>query len=240
MYAIVMNPDGTYYTSPVFGHYCKVTATDDYGKYRQAIYNRFYVVLNEKGDSLAKQYVFDSAKEFLEPRIHIVDARTDGWIKDEDGYGSVAYLADIDFYAENVEIEPHLLEKCLQVGKEEQYREYMDIETQWDIQNYLHVSGYMHDASIESIKQEGDTLHVLFDGCWGLKIELWFSGDVSYSMGDRTDPLADPYWYGATVQQENGYFWLIDNDDAQISDITDEYCYFKAKHIRYRVIPNKK
>ena len=237
MYAIVMNPDGTYYTSPIFAYYCKITATDDYEKYRQSIYNRFYVVLNPNGTSLVKQYVFNPAKEFLKPSIHIVDTRTDAWIKDEDGHGCVAWLADVDFDADVLEIEPHLLEKCYQIGKEEQYQEYVDIETEGDIQNYLHVSGYMHDARVESFKQEGDTLHVLFDGCWGLKIELWFSGDVSYSLGDRTDPLADPYWYGANVQKENGYYWLIDDDEAQISDITDEYCYFKAKHIRYRVIP---
>ena len=101
----------------------------------------------------------------------------------------------------------------------------------------MFVSGGMHDAFIETVNQDENSLYVLFDGCWGLKIEMWFSGDVSYSTSSRNPEEFDPYWFGATFKKENEYLYLIDEEDMDINEISDEYCWFKAKSVRYHLIP---
>lgn len=237
VYAIVKNQNGTFYTSPVFAYYCRITSTNEYQKYLDSIYNRFYVVLNQDKTRLIKQYVFDRSSQYLQPRIHIVEAQTDGWKVDADGHGCVAYLDTVDFFADPLEIEPTLLKKCIRIGKETQYKEYVDIETNEDIENFRYVSGGMHDAFIETAEQKDDTLYVLFDGSWGAKIEVWFIGDISYSIRARQAERSDPYWMASTFRRENGYFYLIDGADMEVDDISDDFCWFKAKNVRYRVLP---
>lgn len=73
MYAIVRNGNGTFYTSAVFGYFCKITATDDYQKYLERTHNQFYLVLNEKKDRLIKKFVFPWGNKYLDPQVLIIN-----------------------------------------------------------------------------------------------------------------------------------------------------------------------
>jgi len=232
MYAIVKDEDGTNYTSPVFAYYNSITATDKFQRYLESIYNRFYVVLNREGTGLIKQYAFRKSDPTLNLRIHIVNAEQDDWIVDADGYGCTAFLQSVDFLADELIVPPQLLKVCCQRGQEEHYQEFVDIETDRDIQNFEVVSGGLHDAFIETLRATEDSLYILFDGCWGLKFEMWFSGDVAYHLSEN----GDSEWLDSTLKKENGYLYLIDEGDINIADISDDYCWFKAKNIRYRVL----
>ena len=75
-----------------------------------------------------------------------------------------------------------------------------------DIKNLEWASGGFHDARIAKKKlQDDDTLYLLFDGTWGCKIEVWFSGDLEYDTSSRDPETVDPYWFGATVILQDGF-----------------------------------
>lgn len=43
------------------------------------------------------------------------------------------------------------------------------------------------------------------------------------------------------VQQllkKNGFIYFVDEDDTTVDEIGEGYCYFKAWHMKYRIIPN--
>ena len=37
---------------------------------------------------------------------------------------------------------------------------------------------------------------------------------------------------------ENGFIYFVDEDDMTVEDIGQGYCYFKARNMKYRIIPN--
>ena len=100
------------------------------------------------------------------------------------------------------------------------------------------VSGYFHDACISKLKKQDDALYVLFNGTWGCSIEVWLAGDVSYSVKSRDPENCDPYWFGSSVLMEDGWIYFVDDEYVSIKDITDEYCWFKARTLKYHVIPD--
>ena len=115
----------------------------------------------------------------------------------------------------------------------------------------LALDGADHDALDEVLLNEGvhrdhgsgrdeddGVLHVHFDGTWGCEIDVWFWGDVSYCIESRNPDLWDPYWSTSSIFFENGYIYLVDESDMSAEQINASYCWFKAKHMKYQVIPD--
>ena len=128
------NKDGSHYTSVVFGYFCKITSTDDYKRYLEGIHNRFYVVLNEAKDALNKKYIFPSDNKYLDPQVLIVEADQDNWLFEDDTHGCVDFLHGVDFYAEEMAIDPVLLGQCITMDAMCRYNEYVEIKTEKDIE----------------------------------------------------------------------------------------------------------
>ena len=82
------------------------------------------------------------------------------------------------------------------------------------------------------------TLYLLFDGIWGCGIEMWFSGDPEYDTQSRNPEKFDPYWSGSTLILQDGFVYLVDDDDMTVDRIGEGYTYFKARQLKYRVIPD--
>lgn len=238
MYAIVKNKNGKYYTSMVFGYYCKITATDDYQQYLESIHNQYYLVLNKEKNRLVKKYVFPWESKYLDPQILIVDTEQAEWTLDEQSHGCVSFLCGTDIDADDFSLDPSLLGKCIAMDAMQEYLEYVEVKSEADIEKLRCVSGCFHDAHIEKCEHIGDTVHVLFDGVWGCKIELWFSGDASFCVDSRDPEYDDPTWYDSSILSEDGYFYLVDDCDMKVQDITDKYCWFKGRTLKYHIIPD--
>lgn len=73
---------------------------------------------------------------------------------------------------------------------------------------------------------------------WGCQIEVWFWGDLEYDTSSRDPEFDDPYWFGATVILQDGFVYLLDEENMTVEQITSGYCYFKARHMKYHIIPN--
>lgn len=77
-----------------------------------------------------------------------------------------------------------------------------------------------------------------FDGTRGCEIEVWFRGDLEYDTSGRDSETSDPYWFSSTVILQDGFGYLIDDNDMTVERITPGYCYFKSRHMKYRIIPD--
>lgn len=241
MHAIIRQGSGKYYISAVFGYYRDITATDSYEKYLEEIYKPYYIVWDSEKKRLIRWLSMVPNTKYLIPQILIVDTDCSNWNVDENGVGCVNFLSRelLDSFLDE-EIQPEsILEKCRAIDKGYVYDETPEIKTQQDIENLEQVSGGFHDARIikEELQKDG-TLYLRFDGTWGCEIEVWFWGDLQYDTSSRDPGEYDPSWFGSTVILQDGFVYFVDDENMTVEQITSEYCYFKARHMKYRVIPD--
>ena len=232
MYAIIREGDGNFYTSLVFGYY-KSSNDSDYK-------NRFWIVLNKSKTALIKQHVLQQNTKYLIPMVLITDADESGWNKISENEESVDFLPTGELLSmiDSNTIPSELTKKCIEMDSAYKFESIRTINTADDIRDLKWVSGGFHDAFIAEKKECGNSLYLLFDGTWGCKIEVWFEGDISYDTSSRDPEKFDPYWFGSTVKIDNGFIYLIDDEDVSINDINSSYCWFKARTMKYRVIPD--
>ncbi len=242
MYAIVRQGNAKYYTSTVFAYFHDVRSSDDYQRYLEQIHSPYYIVWNEDKTHLVKVFAMQPNTKYLIPQILIVDANTDNWIEDtETGMGRVSFLSRelADKLSVSHKMPPEIFEKCMLLEKSFSYDPCPEVKTEKDIENLECASGGFHDAYIRScILQDNGMLHVRFGGIWGCEIDVWFWDDVSYCIESRDPALFDPNWYSSSVFFHNGYIYLVDESDMTAEEIDDNYCWFKAKHMKYRIIPD--
>lgn len=233
MEAIIRLGNGKYYKSKIFGIY------RDNLQERYAT-DYYYIVFEQDNKQLIKKYEFNQdASPFLDLMVLITDTDNDDMVLDEKGIGQVDFLTKDD-------IEGLLEEKIkykdkLEICKKYIIRdiiEYQEIEEQKDIDDFLQVTGWLHDAHIEeTTTDDNEDLHVLFSGVWGCKIEIVFSGDISYNRG-RLDG-GDIWWYGCTLMIHENSIILVDEENFEIND---DFCensdWFTANKMKYKVIPN--
>jgi len=232
MYAMIREGDGKFYTSMVFGYY-KSSDKSDYK-------NRFWIVLNKAKSALVKQNVLQQNTKYLIPMVLITDADKTDWNKISENEESVDFLptAELLSLIDNNAIPGEFTSKCIEMDSAYQFESIRSINSENDIRDLEWVSGGFHDAFIAEKRESENSLYILFDGTWGCKIEVWFEGDVSYDTSCRDPEKWDPYWFGSTVTIENGFVYLIDDEDVSVSDINPNYCWFKARTMKYRVIPD--
>lgn len=241
MHAIIRQGNGKYYISAVFGYYENITATDDYQRYIESIHNPYWIVWDADKQRLIKWLNMVPNTKYIIPQVLIVDADRSNWNADKNGVGCVDFLTKdlIDSFIDK-EIQPQeILNKCHAMDQGYIYKEIKEIKTEKDIENLEWVAGGFHDARIAEEELKDGTLYLRFDGTWGCEIEVWFWGDLEYDTSSRDPEYDDPYWYGSTVILQDGFVYFADDYDLTVDDITEGgYCYFKARHMKYRVIPD--
>lgn len=242
MYAIVRQGNGKYYTSTVFGYFHDAKSQNEYERYLEQIYSPYYIVWNEDKTHLTKVFAMQQNTKYLIPQILIVDENTENWIKDKaTNTGCVSFLSReiADRLCNTHEIPSEIFEKCLLLENTFSYTPISEIKTEKDIESLVLVSGGFHDAHIQTCKLLDDgTLYVHFDGTWGCEIDLWFWDDVSYCIESINPEFYDPYWYESSIFFENGYVYLVDESNMTAAHISDNCCWFKAKHMKYQIIPD--
>lgn len=241
MHAIIRQGDGKYYVSAVFGYYRDITATDDYERYLESIHKPYWIVWDEEKKKLIRWLAMVPNTKYIIPQILIFDSDQSGWNMDEEGVGCVDFLSRelLDSILDK-DIQPEdILEKCRLMDSGYIYSEIKEIKSEKDIKDLEWASGGFHDARIakEELQDDG-TLYLRFDGTWGCEIEVWFWGDLEYDTSSRDPEICDPYWFGSTVILQDGFVYFVDDDDMTVDQIASGYCYFKARHMKYRIIPD--
>ena len=241
MHAIIRQGDGKYYISAVYGYYEDYTATDDYDRYLEEIHKPYWIVWDPEKKRLIRWLTMVPDETYIIPQILIVDSDTTNWVIDEKSGGCVNFLdrALLDSFLDAEEQPEEILKKCRAMDAGYVYDDTPEIKTEKDIKNLEWVSGGFHDAHIakEELQEDG-TLYLRFDGIWGCQIEVWFWGDLEYDTSSRDSEFDDPYWFGATVILQDGFVYLVDEENMTVEQITSGYCYIKARHMKYHIIPN--
>ena len=242
MHAIINQKDGSHYVSAVFGYYKNISATDDYQRYLESIYNPYYVVWDATYTKLVKQLVMVPDTKYMIRQVLIIDTDRSDWTMNDDGEGCVNFLDKdlIDMVVDDGELPTEIMQKCKSAYSGFVYNDTTEIKNQHDIENLMWASGGFHDARIVNVTPEDDgTLHIHFDGTWSCEIDVWFWGELEYDISSRYPAEYDPYWFGSSVFFHDGYVYFVDEYDMTVDRIGPGYCYFKARHMKYRIIPDK-
>lgn len=169
----------------------------------------------------------------------IVDCDRSDFHLDADGCGCLNFLPRENLgRVQEIEMREEMLRKCILLDRNYDYNPYPQIRTSDDIECLMTASGGFHDAYIENCEMKGNELYVLFAGVWGCEIEMWFSGDIEYSIASRDPEYSDPCWYGSTMLIEHEFIYFVDEDDRKVEDINNQYCWFKARNVTYHIKPN--
>ena len=226
MHAIVREKDGNYYITPVFGYLG--------GKYQ------YYFVWNKDRSRISKLSAYEENGRCLTRGIIIVDSDQNNWIMDENGIGCIDFLTldqleDIVCMNDQPE---DILKKCREMDEGYEYEERPEIKNEKDAEDLMWAAGCFHDAFIEKEEmQEDGKLYVLFDGIWGCKVEMWFWENLEYDTSSR-DEYGDKWWMDSSILFEEGFIYLVDDEGITVDKISKGYCYFKARHVQYHIIPD--
>lgn len=231
MHAIIRIGNGKYYTSAIFGSYIDGIKRD--------WFKRYYFVFDESKTKLVIQPGFDPKKSpYLDQLVLFFDEDDTDWEYEENGDGNVSFLPkkELKRYVKSGDIPEDKLQRCKEIDASAIFHDTVEIQNEKDIERLMMISGCFHDACISDMKQLADgALEVSFDGIWGCVIKMKFSGDVSCCTDSRDPEQYDPYWLNASLQKKDGYYYFVD-DEVEIEDINDDYCWFRAKKIKYKVI----
>lgn len=240
MHAIVRQGNGRYYVSAVFGYYEDITAEDEHQRYLEIIHKSYCIVWNPEKSRLISCPAMAKNTDCLIPQIIVVDSDLRGWNINEDGEGCVDFLSRelLDSFLDS-DIQPDdILAKCRKMDEGYEYNEIREIRTLKDAEDLEWASGYFHDGYITEEKLQRDgTLYLRFDGTWGCEIEVWLWGNLEYDTSYRNPEYYDPYWSGCTVLLHDGFVYFVDDLDMTVDKIGPGYCWFKARHMEYRIIP---
>lgn len=73
---------------------------------------------------------------------------------------------------------------------------------------------------------------------YGLLIPLADGTMKENNTDSRDSEDAEVWWYGSTMIRQGGFIYFVDDDDIKVEDIKPGYCWFKARNVKYRVIPD--
>ena len=239
MHALIRQGNGKYYVSAVFGYFRRISKDNLY--HPQDYSKAHWIVWDPEKKRLIRWLAMEPDTKYIIPQVLIVDSEQSNWITDERGVGCVDFLSKelLDSFLDEEQQPSDILDKCRAMDSEYVYNETPEIKTQKDIEDLDWASGGFHDARIikEELREDG-SLYLRFDGTWGCEIEVWFWGDLEYDTSSRNPENYDPYWLGSTVIIKDGFVYFVDEEDMTVEQITEGYCYFKARHMKYRIIPN--
>jgi len=241
MHALIRQGNGKFYVSTVFGYYHNVKSEDDYQRYLERIHSPYYIVWDENREHLIKWFAMQPNTKYLIPQVLIIDADMSNWLVDDEGFGGVKYLPRelADQYAESGMLPKELYDKCVAEDSDFHYEPYPEIHIERDIENLNWATLGFHDAYIaEKDLQTDGTLYLRFKGTWGCEVEVWFWGDLEYDTSCRDSKEWIPYWDGSTTMIQDGFIYFVDGVDMTVDEINADYCYFKARHMKYHIIPN--
>lgn len=233
MQGIIRCGNGKYYCSPIFGMYINKNALN-------TPFHAFVICFDESKTKLVKQPLYNPiAKPYLELMVLFTDDDQTGWINWDNQYQGVDFLPlKLALKIVNDGLVPCEIQKrCIEYDLFEDYSVFKAIKTEDDIKTFMLITGELHDARIVKLEKQPDgSLYVLFDGVWGCSVELVFSGDVAYCAESRNPEKWDPYWFESSIVFQDGLVYFFDSS-KKLTALNDNDCWFKAKTMAYRIIP---
>jgi len=242
MHAIINDGNGDYYVSYVFGRYHDINYND---KPKLDSYADWFIIWNKDKTKIIAYPSQVLGTRYILPLVTIIDVAGNEWFEKGDNNCCVDFLnkETIELLL-NTESQPKdILEKCREADKDYEYRDIREINTEDDAKGFLWAVGGLHDAFIDKYEiEDNGTLHVTFDGVWGLKVELWFSGDIVYNIPEPDPDYGHEIWYDSSLILSDGFKYLVDFEgitEEDLGNLGKDCTWFKSKKINYRLTPLK-
>lgn len=67
---------------------------------------------------------------------------------------------------------------------------------------------------------------------------MWLENDVSYSTESRNPDYEDPYRSESSMAIEDGFIYFYGCDGISPLELSNKYCWFKARKVKYHIIPD--
>lgn len=233
MYVLINNDDGTYYTSAAFAYY-RDKSVDEHGQKVPEAWRYYYLVLNKEKTAVVKKYIYDrNDYVYFRKMVLCLDDSEEGWSFKEDGTGEINTHEKAALLAMERNGVGFVTQDLIEEDRKYSFNDIQEIRTQFDANRLNTLSWGFHDAYVDEIEANADTLRILLKGVWGCNVEIWFVGDVQYDMSFRSDPRYSPYWDSGYVWLENGFIYLADEYEADVNKITKDTCWFRARSAKY-------
>ena len=235
MYAIIREGKGSYYTSAVFAYYDE-TDYSDYLKQLDSAYKKYVAVFNREKTVILKLPINPIKNRLIDTQVIITDTDNVDWdILDGHGNGTVAFSSREEI--ENLLNTENTDNRFTEYDKSYPYNAVRSIETEKDIEDFYCASGRLHDANLAEMNYFNNSLCVLFKNVWGCSIEMQFKNVIEFNA-PSLEPYEDNSWFSSTIFIGNGEITLVNEQLLTPEKIRDFNTYFKAKEVKYRIIPN--
>ncbi len=120
--------------------------------------------------------------------------------------------------------------------------EWKYVKNQKDAENLLSAAWGFHDATLKSISYElresvsdPSCVRVLFTGCWECDIVLEFKKDVLIHLNCDDSATPDDIM-DSNILFHDGFVYWVDDCIESVDDITEEYIYFRARSLAWKMI----
>ena len=232
MQAIIRCGKGKYYCSPIFGVYREAD---------EKPFRSYAVCFDENKERLIKQPIFNPKKKpFLNLMVIYTDESRSDWVDYGNGYEGVGFLTfeKVSELIADGNLPDDIRKACDALDLHEDFSDFKEIKSSDDIEKLMLITGYFHDGIIDKSEEYPDgSVYVMFDGVWGCKVELMFSGDVSCCTESEKLEEYDSYWYESSIIIKDGYIYFVDWITDEVPELNDDFRWFKAKSMKYRIIP---
>lgn len=231
--------DGGHYISAVFAYYSNVTAKRDIMRAQQYYSGSYFAVFDRDKKRLIKHCQFQVGF-FIDKSILIIDSDSTGFVVNENGEGCVDFLSKelLDSILDSDCQPQDIIEKCRAIDSACRYEPVREIKTQKDITDLEKAVMNFLDVYINYVELLDDgALYLFMDGCWGCKVEIWFRGELEYRTSG-IDDYAGKNWYSSTLLIHDGFIYFTDSTEIPVDEITNSHCHFKARHMKYKIIPD--
>jgi len=116
-----------------------------------------------------------------------------------------------------------------------QTKEYFHLGNKQDIYNLQSTALNFHDSYVKKIDKLESDYRILFDTTWGCEIEFTLKGDPIIKLEENYGVYGEIF--GSSIFIEEDFIYWIDTESITSSDqIEEEFCYFKAKNVTWKVI----
>ena len=239
MHALIYLQNGSYYTSAVYGYYIGPAAIREGSE-------RYWIVWNSSKTRLIRWPTMVPEKEYLVPQIFIVDSDQSNWIINDDNDSGCVDFLTIEFlnsFLDQNDQPEDILKKCRNADPPYIYQDTREIKNKKDIEDLDWISMGFHDAFLTKKEfQEDGSLYLALDGIWSCELEIWFSGEIEcHTATGKNGEEYDLYWdwQGATILIHEGFiYFVVDEPVTTVTDLKSDCCYFKARHLKYRITPH--
>ena len=194
-------------------------------------------------------------KPSLKRKIFIIDTDATGMIEKKEiklsitttykecfGYAWILENSDlIKRIKDGKQVDEQYIKIAEEQNKSIDTNEWKYVKNQKDAEDLLSAAWGFHDATLKSIcykaKENYDdpsNIQVLFTGCWECDILLEFKKDVliHFNYDDNTIPdIMD-----SNILFHDGFIYWVDECIESVDDITEEYIYFRARSLAWKMI----